>query len=251
MKWNNYVIMICIMYIIMAVSCADNNQNELMTTTSNTETESLAENYHDEVEEMYKAYLEAYLQNDAEAVVEFYDEYMVAARNRVLEEMKEKEQQNLVSAEFYNLIEIPLDEDEYRVHFKGNDEIELETYDVIKSYLVGIDMCVKEVTKSEYNGINYDYYIVGRKNGEWKILPRHQNGSGFLRNYLMEAYIDCKDEEVKRYLNIAFINYTASPICIDGDGSVMNGSEKEIVEFNEWLQKEYEAYGISGILLGK
>lgn len=253
MKKTYNIILVCVM-LSMAVTSCTGVRKEQETAGSETKDsvmqQTVGEHYGEEVENMWKDYLDAYLRNDGEAVAEFYDEYMVTARQNAQTEKGEQERQNVVSAEFYNLIEAPLEEEYYRNHFKENEEIELEEYDVIKSYLVGMKLRVKEVTKTRYNGVNYFYYIIGRKNGEWKILPWYQNGNGFLRNYIMEAYVDCGDDEVKKYLNIAFMNYTVASICVDGDGSVVVGTEEEIERFNKWLESEYKAYGITdGIYL--
>lgn len=50
------------------------------------------------------------------------------------------------------------------------DIAEYVNYQDVQVYLVGIDYEVYETQESFYNGVNYRYYIIGKENGNYKVL---------------------------------------------------------------------------------
>lgn len=70
------------------------------------------------------------------------------------------------NAALYEIKELPLDiASSYTSIYKYE-----EIYNDLKAYYVGIDYKVKNESKYFFNGVNYDLIVLGKENGEWRIV---------------------------------------------------------------------------------
>lgn len=198
--------------------------------------------YKLEIQAVYEGFLEAVNQEKWDEMVNFYSDKRQEDMGASFAS-ENSSYRNIISAELYSMLEMSLD---YLPGYLSSSD-KFEGYEEWKLYLIGIDMSVKQVTTEFYNGINYTGVLFGKQNGEWKILGGPANS---VRDMIGDAFMKSRNPKETFALNVALIHRLSSRVLIDGDGTVIEGSEEEIKGLNDYLREFiYPVYGREGIYL--